>query len=84
MLSDILSRHRGPYLLMLTRPTTSKYKGETPRFCSEWLKSEVASEDVGDEARALLTDPRDCIKSVSVWSQKENMFVAGIRSEKDL
>jgi len=84
MLSDILQRHRGPYLFCLTRSTVSKYKGDTPRFCSEWLKSEVSTEDVGEEAMSLLSDPRDNVTHVAVWSQKENQFVAGIKSEKDL
>ncbi len=84
MLSDILQRHRGPYLFCLTRPTVSKYKGDTPRFCSEWLKSEVLGEDVADEAMSLLSDPRDKVCGVAVWSQRENIFVTSIRGERDL
>ena len=77
MLSDILSRHRGPFLFCLTRP------GVKSRFKSEWLKSEVASEDVWEEAKALLSDPRDTISAIHVWSQRENMFVVGL-TQRDL
>ena len=56
MLSDILSRHRGPFLFCVQRPVVN-VKHSTPRFKSEWLKSDVASEDVGEEAMALLSDP---------------------------
>ena len=78
MLSDILSRHRGPFLFCLTRP------GVKSRLKSEWLKSEVASEDVAEEAMSLLSDPRDTVCGVGVWSQRENQFVTSITGEKDL
>ena len=85
MLNDILARHRGPYIFAVCRPTnSSKFKGDTPRFATEWLKSEVLSEDVGVEAISLITDPRDTICSVGVWSQRENTFVTSIAGEKDL
>jgi len=84
MLSDILKRHRGPYTFCITRSVEKAKHWATPRYASEWLKSDVASEDVGDEAMALLSDPRDTICHVAVWSQKENQFVTGIKSEKDL
>ena len=84
MLSDILSRHRGPFLFCLTRPVEKTKNWATGRFKSEWLKSEVLAEDVGAEALSLLSDPRDTICHVAVWSQRENCFVTGIKSEKDL
>ncbi len=83
MLADILSRHRGPFLFCLTRPVEKTKNWATGRYSSEWLKSEVQKEDVVEEARSLLTDPRDTVSSIGVWSQKENVFVTLIRT-KDL
>ena len=84
MLSDILARHRGPYTFCICRPVEKAKNWASPRYASEWLKGDVASEDVGAEAMVLLSDPRDCICHVAVWSSKENQFVTGIKSEKDL
>ncbi len=81
MLADILSRHRGPYIFMIIRAASSK---KSPRFTSEWLKGEVESDDVGPEALALLTDPRDTIDHIAVYSDREQQFVTLIRGEKDL
>jgi hypothetical protein len=84
LLADILSRHRGPFLFCICRPVEKAKNWVGDRYASEWLKSEVQSEDVGAEAMSLLTDPRDTICHVAVWSQKENQFITGIKSEKDL
>lgn len=77
---DILARHRGPYRLEVTRPFTTK----AGFFRTEWLPGIVESEDVGDEALALLSDPRDTIVSVGVWSEREQQFVTTIRGERNL
>lgn len=87
MLIDILNRHSGPpYRFCLTRPKVGgKHKGDTPRFCTEWLTGLVTEkESVGPEAIALLTDPRDTVCSVGIWSEREQQFLGTIRSEKDL
>lgn len=68
----VLERHRGPYTLAVTRPTR---RG----FATEWLSGLVDAEEVEDEARALVTDPRDTITHVSVWSEKENCYVLVVR-----
>lgn len=81
MLSHILANHRGPYKFLLIRPKV----GPKPHFfTSEWLKGDVRSEDVGEEAMSLLSDPRDTIVNVGVWSERESCFISVIRSEKDL
>ena len=79
MLADILGRHRGPYRFCVTRP------GKKIGFHrTEWLTGMTESDDVGSEAWALLSDPRDTISSVGVWSEREQQFVTSIRGEKDL
>ena len=79
MLSDILGRHRGPYRFCVSRP------GKRVGFYrSEWLAGCTDSDDVGTEAMALLSDPRDTISSVGVWSVREEQFVTSIRGEEDL
>jgi hypothetical protein len=44
----------------------------------------VEPEDVGSEAWALLTDPRDTIDGVSIWSTYDDQFVTTISKECDL
>lgn len=65
---SFLNNHRGPFRFCVSRP--GKKGSET-----EWLKGESARDDVEAEARALLTDHRDTITHVSVWSVAENQFV---------
>ena len=80
MLKDILDRHRGPYRFQITRPHRSKAGFHT----SEWLSGLVEKDGLGDEAIALLTDPRDTIEAVCVYSEHEGQFVTTIRGQKDL
>ncbi len=78
-LSDILGRHRGPYRFCVQRPSP-----KANILHSVWLPGEVKSDDVGSEALALLMDPRDSIRSVSVYSEREGQFVTTVSGEKDL
>jgi len=80
VLADILNNHRGPYLFCVSRPFAKK-KGF---HRSEWLKGTVEHEEVGNEAIALIEDPRDTIEHVAVWSEREQAFVTVIRGRKDL
>lgn len=65
---------RGPFLLLVQRP------GNKAGFHkSEWLTGEVEKSEVESEAQALLTDPRDTIEAVNVWSLKDQQFVGGYR-----
>lgn len=65
-----LTAHRGPFRLVVVRPFATK----PGFFRSEWLKGEVERDDVVEEARSLLTDPRDTIVGVYVWSVREECY----------
>lgn len=67
-----IHNHRGPFLFNVSRP--AKKAGF---FTSEWLKGNVEPEDIPAEAHALLTDPRDTINYVAVWSEREACFIGG-------
>jgi hypothetical protein len=67
-----LRNHRGPFTFCVNRH--AKKKGH---FASEWLKGEVEREDMDSEALALLTDSRDGITYIGVWSESEQSFVGG-------
>lgn len=73
-----LSNHRGPYRFCVTRDKGARI-APRHRYSSEWLKGGTEREDVPGEASALLTDPRDSITSVSVWSESESQFIGGYR-----
>lgn len=75
----IFNRHRGPYQLCVSRPVRTK-----PGFLKgEWLPGQVPREEVVSEAIALLTDPRDSIVDVGVFSVREQQFVT-IITQKDI
>lgn len=60
--------------MMVVRPSKGRAGAKT-----EWLKGTVSSADIAEEAEALLSDPRDKILRVHVWSEKENQFVHTFR-----
>lgn len=64
-------RHKGPFKFCVSRPFVPKKNF----FRSEWLTGGVEGDEVEEEALALLTDPRDTIVEVSVWSEREEQFV---------
>jgi len=59
--------------MSLRRPFTTK-RGF---YRSEWLKGESSRDEVADEAIAILTDPRDTVVSINVWSVTEQQFIGG-------
>jgi hypothetical protein len=61
-------RHRGPFRLVAVRQTP---KGPAV----QWLKGNVEGEEAEAEAKALMTDPRDTIDAVEVWSERQSQFV---------
>lgn len=72
---SFLDNHRGPFRFCITRPHKTK-----PGFhTTEWLKGDVDRDDVSSEATALLTDPRDTITSVGVWSEREQQFAGSFK-----
>lgn len=66
--------HRGPYTLQVIRETPVS-KGRKVPYVVDTLPGTVEPEDIPAEARALLTDPRDTITSVFVWSEYEQQHV---------
>ena len=74
----IRTNHRGPYRLVVDRTKVSP-AAKQPYRC-EWLPGEVGADDVPEEAEALLTDPRDRIVRVAVWSATEGCFVGTLRA----
>ena len=74
---DWLNAHRGPFWLCITRP----HPGKPGFYRSEWLTSEVPRDDVEDECLALLTDPRDTIRSIQVWSVPEQRYCGTIKGD---
>jgi len=62
---------RGPFRLLVTRP------GKRGKVSSEWLKGRTEADDVEEECQALLSDPKDTINTVNVWSERESQFIWG-------
>jgi len=60
-----VSHHKGPYTLRAERTYKKHRKGNEQSFS---LMPDIEREDVLDMAKMLLTDPRDTVESVSVWS----------------
>ena len=72
-LEPFWKRHRGVFKLQVIRPL----KGKKGFHSSELLGGEIEGPDVEEEALALLTDPRDNIEGIGVWSVREEQFVHG-------
>lgn len=49
---------------------------------SEWLKGQTEADDVEEECQALLSDPKDTINTVNVWSERENQFIWGVVKQR--
>lgn len=82
----LLDRYRGTFTLNVLRLEHRRrdaggfyMKGKLLK--GEWLKGEIEREDVVDEVEAILTDPRDHVIMVSVWSNRHNCFVSNIRGD---
>jgi hypothetical protein len=69
-------RHKGPYQLQLLRPAA----GKRCKWSTECLAGSVDGLDCEAESMALLTDPRDCIVAVAVWSIPESQHVCTYRA----
>jgi len=80
--TTFFEKHRGPFILMLSRPHKSPQKATRGFSSSEWLRTAVRDgQDALDEARALLEDPRDSILAVYFYSEIEQQFVGALRKE---
>jgi hypothetical protein len=65
------TRHKGPFQLIVVR----EHADRKVKISSEMLSGRLDGEDCLPEARALLTDSRDTITSVSVWDVREHQHV---------
>ena len=74
-MTTFLDNHRGPFRLMLTRPYVTR-KGF---YRSEWIMGLTERDDVESEALGYLTDPRDTVIGVNVWSASEQQFIGGYK-----
>lgn len=76
---DPLRKHRGPYLLQVSRPKTPT-KSKPAFYATETLGTRFKTrDDVLDEVALLLGDPRDTIDAVHVWSAREQQHIATYR-----
>jgi hypothetical protein len=66
-----LENHRGPFTLQVCRLTPTR----KVKYHTETLRGALDRDDVADEARMLLTDPRDTIDAVYVFSVPEQQHV---------
>lgn len=80
MLSDILSRHPGPYRFCLSRPAL----GKPGFFTTQWLPRAFPSDEVSDKAIRILANAYGRVVSIGVWSEREQLFVTEIRGGQDL
>lgn len=71
---NIGERHRGPFRFQVERLGS----GKTP-VRAAWLPGTIPAWDVEEEAQTLLTDPRDAILRVNVWSMADQQFVMTFR-----
>jgi hypothetical protein len=78
----LLSRHRGPFILVAFRPKKVTRFGR-PEMTEEKevIATGVSKEDVLELADSFLSDPRDSIVAIHVWSERENQFLGGVRKE---
>lgn len=75
-----VERRQGPFTLSIVRRVEKTEKNNTG-LETTGLKGTVAKEDVEGDAVALLTDPRDTIIRVLVWSEREDQHITTYRKE---
>ena len=63
--------HRGPYVFAVIRETPKRKM----KYTFDTLPGKVEVEDIEDEAKALLSDKRDTITSIYVFSAYEDQHV---------
>ena len=82
MNTDPIRRHRGPFRLQVGRPYTGR-STRKPDMTYETLAGTVTRDDVVEEATAFLTDPRDSVTVVHVFSDREQQHVTTYHREHD-
>lgn len=74
--SEIYSRHRGPYSLVLTRETRKAHKGEEKiTHSTDKVRGPLGAEEAHEEARMIVNDPRDNVIDAHVFSETEQQFI---------
>lgn len=66
----VLKRYRGAFALTITRNGRRRTKTNPNGLGTEALSGTTDRDDVYDEAISLLTDPRDTVIGVTVWSDR--------------
>jgi hypothetical protein len=69
---EIYGRHRGPYTLLLTREMKTEKKST---LVNDHMTGPFSGEEAHEEARMLVTDPRENILDVHVFSNTEGQFI---------
>lgn len=71
-----LARHRGPFTLNAFRVKQAIRFGQKREVLTkETVARNVAKDEVMELIDLFLTDPRDDIRYVEVWSEREEQFV---------
>lgn len=73
----IYDRHRGPYCIMLIREIVSAKKDKAIPT-SDLLNGPFNAEEAHEEARMLVTDPRENVTGAYVYSLTENQHIGAI------
>jgi hypothetical protein len=68
---NVFEHHRGPYVFGVMRETPKRKM----KYHYDALPGKVEVDDIREEARALLSDKRDTITSVYVYSVSEEQHV---------
>lgn len=74
---SIFERHKGPYTLIAYYPTRKLRTGYLAAVQPKKLIPNIEGSEVEEMACMLLTDPRDSVESVYVYSEREEQFVMG-------
>jgi hypothetical protein len=78
-----LRRHRGPFVLKGWRPPTKAGKPTASKLPEAVILAKaVQREEVLELCESFLTDPRDTLTEVEVWSEREDQFVGTMKIAK--
>lgn len=72
---EIYGRHRGPYSLMLSRQVA---EGKKTISKNDHLPGPFSAEEAHEEARMLVTDPRENVTAAFVYSETEGQFIGAV------
>lgn len=79
---ELLTRHRGPFTLVAFRPkNVTRFGRKEVIEEKEIVGQGVGRDEVFELIESFLTDPRDSITSIHVWSERDNQFLGGMRKQ---